>query len=459
MLHIRNIHLACLIILLYACKSVKPLSGAIQNQPLPEQPSSQIHIPVTVDLKQYLKEAEQKVPITFNGKEDPCEGIRYAYTFNRSPLQLNGKADKIHLSLKGAYQLSVSFCPACAFGNCIIPRLTGSCGVGESARRLEIGYETSLRLKPNYELESNSTLVKLDPIDKCNITLLQFDITERIMEIVKSSTSQLVSDFDQEIGKKDFKTEFSNMWDTLSSPVILDEGMGYFYFKPQSLSLSPFLFEGNLLKCNASLVVKPVVLSQNKNTDKPKKLPPLISYQPTKGFNVCTDVILDYDSLSKRLDKQLSGEKRSFYKREFTIENIQISPAKDGKILLAFSFSGYKKGKVLIAGNPVLDTSSNNVKLTNVKLTVKSKSLALKTAVILNKKSAMRSITDQAVFSYKNIAEDARKKIEQNINQTIQSKYVFSGKASRVSVNGLYVSDKGMVVRTITSGDIKLYIK
>jgi hypothetical protein len=459
MLHIRNIHLAYLIILLYACKSVKPLSGAIQNQPLPEQPSSQIHIPVTVDLKQYIKEAEQKVPLTFNGKEDPCEGIRYAYTFNRSPLQFNGKADKIYLSLKGVYQLSVSFCPACAFGNCIIPRLSGSCGVGESARRLEIGYETKLRIKPNYELESNSTLIKLDAIDKCNITFLQFDITDRIMEIVKSSTSQLVRDFDQEIGKKDFKTDFSKMWDTLSSPVMLDDGIGYFYFKPQSLSLSPFLFEGNLLKCNAALIVKPIVLSQNKNTDKHKNLPPLISYQPSKGFNVYTDLNLDYDSLTKRLNKKLSGEKISFHRRDFTIENVEVSAAKDGKILLIVDFGGYKKGKMHIAGNLVLDTLSSKVKLVNVKLSVKSKSLPLKTAVILYKKSAVRNITDQAVFSYKGYAEDAKKKIEQNINQTIQGKYIFSGKASRLSVDALYVSDKGVVVRTITSGDINLYIK
>ncbi|MFO0414606.1 MAG: hypothetical protein ACK50E_03055, partial [Bacteroidota bacterium] len=68
-------------------------------------------------------------------------------------------------------------------------------------------------------------------------------------------------------------------------------------------------------------------------------------------------------------------------------------------------------------------------------------------------------IADQAVFSYKNISDDARKRIDRTVNQTIQGKYVFSGKASRISVDRLYVSEKGIFVRTIASGDIKLYIK
>ena len=163
--------------------------------------------------------------------------------------------------------------------------------------------------------------------------------------------------------------------------------------------------------------------------------------------------------MTKRLNKKLSGEKISFHRRDFTIENVQVSAAKDGKILLIVGFGGYKKGKMHIAGNLVLDTLSSNVKLVNVKLAVKSKSLALKTAVILYKKSAIRNITNQAVFSYNGFAEDARKKIEENINQTIKGKYVFSGKASRLSVEGLYVSEKGIFVRTTASGDIKLYIK
>lgn len=459
MLYIKNLFFTVLLVSLYACKSVSPLSTIIQNQPLPEQPISQLHIPVTIDLKQYYKEAEQKVPITFNGKEDPCEGVRYAYTFNRSPLQFNGKSDKIHLSLKGAYELSVSYCPTCAFGTCIIPRAVGSCGEGESPRRIEIGYETIIRLRPNYQLESNSTLVKLDAIDKCNITFLQFDITNRIMEIVKSSTSELVKDFDKEIGKKDFKTEFSKVWDTLSTPFILEEGLGYLYFKPQSLSISPFVFEGNLLKCNVGLMAKTVILPANKNTEKSKKLPQLSSYLPSKGFNVCTDLVLDYDSLTKQISKQFSGEKLTVYKRDFTIENIHISPEKEGKIFLEVGFSGYKKGRMLITGNLILDTSSYKIKLVNLKLSVKTKSLVLKTALVLFNKKAVRNIADQAVFSYKNISDDARKRIDRTVNQTIQGKYVFSGKASRISVDRLYVSEKGIFVRTIASGDIKLYIK
>jgi hypothetical protein len=459
MLFIRNIYLVFLFVLLYACSSVKPVSGTIQNQPLSEQPASQINIPVTVDLKQYLKEVEQKVPLTLNGKEDPCEGIRYNYTFNRSPLQFNGNGDKIHLSIKGAYQLSMSFCPACAFGNCIIPRLSGSCGVGESARRLEMGYETTLRLKPNYELESSTALTKLDAIDKCNITLLQFDITDRIKEIVKSSTSELVRDFDREIGKKDFKSDFSKMWDTLSAPVVLDEGMGYFYFQPLNISLSSFVFEGTLLKCNAGLTVKPVILPQNKSGVKSKKLPDLTSYNPSNGYNVYADLVLDYDSLSKRVNKQLSREKISFHKREFIIEHVQISPAKDGKISLLIAFDGYKKGKLHITGNLFLDTASLSVGLSNVKLSVKTKSLALKTGILLYKKSAVRNIADQTTFSYKNLAEDARKRVEQNINQIIQGKYQFSGKANRLTVEQLFVTEKGIYVRTRANGEIKLHIK
>src|SRR5690606_37797214 len=93
----------------------------------------------------------------------------------------------------------------CVLGKRVGPWITGSCGFdGEALRRVNIEISSDLQILPSHHIYSKTFLSKLDPIDKCEITVLQTDITSVIMDSIKSSVNgyaqtidQLLSDINQ----------------------------------------------------------------------------------------------------------------------------------------------------------------------------------------------------------------------------------------------------------------------
>jgi hypothetical protein len=463
MLSIKKIrHLFCLPLfsLLASCFTSKNTSGKISlnYKDFSEQPVSVVHIPVTVDLSRQLQEAEQNVAKTYSGKDEPCEGIRYAYNFNRMPFQFAGSGDKLNISFRGSYQMTMSYCAVCAFGRCVVPRITASCGINEPLRRLDIGYSTSFRLKPDYVLESSTALTKLEAIDPCNITFLQLDITDRLTGIVRNSLIEMGKEYDRETSAMNLKEPLQTAWDTLTVSTKLDDGLGYFSIKPRALGISPFVFEGSLLKFNAGLTVQPVLKPEYQTTVF-SKLPNLSTYLPSNGFNVCTDVALDYDTLTQMVNRSYRGKKFMMKNRELVVEQISIKGMDNNRMVFLVDFSGSKKGTISISGHPYLIPDSLMAGLTDTKVHLAKSSFILKIGFRLFKNKIQRAVSDNATISLKDFTEESRVNVEKKLNQTFQQQYQLSGKVKQLKFSEVYASEKVLKIRTWTTGDISLFIR
>jgi len=69
-----------LTILLISCGSIKPEQPNItENKIQYEQKPSTIHIPIEVNLKPFLQDAEKQTPKKFADEKQQCEGISFAY--------------------------------------------------------------------------------------------------------------------------------------------------------------------------------------------------------------------------------------------------------------------------------------------------------------------------------------------------------------------------------------------
>lgn len=81
--------LTVLISLFSACGSIKPEAPTTANQVVPLKPmpaiASTINVPIKVDLKSYIKLADQSFDKDFVGSDHPCSGLRYQYKLKESP--------------------------------------------------------------------------------------------------------------------------------------------------------------------------------------------------------------------------------------------------------------------------------------------------------------------------------------------------------------------------------------
>src|ERR1700744_2588564 len=97
--------IALLAVAFSSCKTLKPAAPTASAVEIPklEQPVSVVDVPVTADLKSYFVQAENSVPTKFTDSQQPCQGLRYAYTFTRAPFTISGSNNVANLSFMGAY--------------------------------------------------------------------------------------------------------------------------------------------------------------------------------------------------------------------------------------------------------------------------------------------------------------------------------------------------------------------
>ena len=144
-------------LLFVGCRSLQPDAPEIlvQETEIPDQPVSLIKIPIKIDLAPYFKATNTAVPREFKGKEEQCEGTSFQYYFVRKPIEFVGKGKSINFGIDGRYWIKVNYCLECTTlfsngGNCIVPRVYTSCGVGEDMPKMHVSYKSTIGMTDNY---------------------------------------------------------------------------------------------------------------------------------------------------------------------------------------------------------------------------------------------------------------------------------------------------------------------
>jgi Zn-finger nucleic acid-binding protein len=192
-----------ILLILVSCGTIKPKQPQVtENKIQMEQKVSTIHVPIEINLKNYLIEAEKQTPKKFEDEKQECEGISFWYKLERNPLAFDGKENQLFLDLYGKYSIKINYCPKCTglFSdkeNCIVPRLYASCGVNEPMRRIQVSTSTTLSVNKDYKIDANTSLNDIVTEDKCEITVFKYDATEKLVEEMEKALKEVTADIDK----------------------------------------------------------------------------------------------------------------------------------------------------------------------------------------------------------------------------------------------------------------------
>src|SRR6185503_10413544 len=305
--------LAALII--SSCKTLKPAAPESNAVEIPKliQPVSTVDIPVAIDIKSYITQAENSVPTKFSDNQQPCNGLRYAYTFTRTPFNITGSNNVVNLKFTGSYGISASYCAKCAdlFGRgpqCLVPVLSVFCGmIRRPPRRMEIGYQSTISIQPNYHLKSRTILYPdPKPIERCNIVFGNIDVTDRLIGYIKGPLNALGAQVDTKIAAYSLKPMFDQLWENLSEEYKVGD-IGFLNVNPLSVCVSNFNMNGSVLNFSIGLTAKPIVTLVSA-PQPPKPLPDLTGYKTANGFDVYLDLLDKEDHLSSSVNQQVMGQ-------------------------------------------------------------------------------------------------------------------------------------------------------
>lgn len=446
--------------MLNSCRVIKPEAPSLPSNDVPsaQQPKSEIDIPISAELGSYIQQAETSVPNEYSGNEQPCQGLRYAFMFRRSPFNINGSGNNVDLGFQGQYWIDLTYCAKCLFNNCVVPKVGASCGVGEPLRRIDIGYRSTLTVLPNYRLSSSTSLTMLNPVDRCTVTILNIDATDRLINMVRGPLNNLGGKVDEKISGIDFRPQVQALWDRISSEIKIGD-FGYLNVNPQSLRLSSMLnFQGTSLSVSVGATVIPVIKSESSSSQS-APLPDLSDYIPGNGFNVYLDMRANYDTLSRYINNELAGQVILIEKKKFIITNAHLYGIGNQKIVIAVSFKGKRKGTVYLTGTPSYNSISHELSFLDLEFDIKTRDLLLKIAKWIFNEKITGALKEKAHYDFSSLLEKTRIKLQDELTRDLGGNIRTSGTINRINIEDIYPGNSVLILRTLANGKLTVTLE
>lgn len=447
-------------LLLVSCGSIKPEAPEImvrETIEIPEQPMSVIKVPIKVNLAPYFELTNKEVPTEFSGGEHPCSGTSYDYYFKRKPIEFKGIGKELKFDVDGAYSMKVSYCPECTFllsstGNCIIPTVSFSCGIGEPLRKMEISFKSEIGVTSDYHLTSKTKLYSVKAISPCKVTMFNYNATETVEKEVTKALKTVEKDIDKAIASVDLRPEMETTWNALSMPIDLT-GYGFMFLNPKAVSMSNIRYYGDTAYFDAYLQAFPEVNLQNRSIET-SKLPRLEDFVVSEGFDIKMDITATYDSLSSLLSRNISGKRTEVKGREVIFGAVNIFGASDQKLHIQLEFSGKKSGTIFLTGTPQFDAKKQTISFPDLEFDIASKSALLKSAKWFFDKKITEMIRTSTTMDLGTYLNEFKKTIGKSLNGEINTGVFMKGKVDEIYVDFIYPREDALFMRVSSRGSL-----
>ncbi|MEO6849830.1 MAG: DUF4403 family protein, partial [Mucilaginibacter sp.] len=425
------------------------------NIPAVIQPVSNIEVPVTIDLKSYFVQAENSVPNKYSDNQQPCEGLRYNYTFTRTPFAITGSNNVVNLKFIGSYGFTASYCAKCATlmgpgPQCIVPVVSAQCGVGEPLRRMEISYRSTINVMPDYHLRSKTLLFPApNPLDRCDVFMGNIDVTDRLIQYITSPLNDLGKQVDSRIAAYNIRPMVEQLWKSIASEYKIPD-VGYLYVNPQSVRLSSFNLNGSLLNFSVGLSAKPVVTTVS-NPQPLAPLPNLTTYTPANGFNIYLDLVENYSHLTNVVNQQVAGQNIQVAGKEFIVDNTKIWGI--GKqIVMQVDFKGSTTGTIYLVGTPTYSETTHELSFPDLSFDLQTKVWMLKAAKWMFNGKITDAIRQRATYNFSKFIADSKTKLQSQLSRDVGSGIRSEVNIQDLNIKSIYPTNEKLIIRTLSTG-------
>jgi hypothetical protein len=241
------------------------------------------------------------------------------------------------------------------------------------------------------------------------------------------------------------------VFDQLQQDIYIDK-IGYLKIQPKELSLSDLTFNKSKLSFSIGLKATPAIQSTKWSTPL-APLPNLAPYKVADGFEVFTDVSMNYDSLAKQIMSYLSKEKFVVGKDFIIVQKLRLFAAKD-KLGVEVSFIGSKSGTLFLLGVPTFDASKRIVSVKHVEYDLSTKNLLLKSAKWLLNETIRKKMEEAMVVDITATLASAEKGINESLNKKLDGGIYLKGNLKKLTITDISPRQSEILVRVQISGKV-----
>ncbi len=250
-------------------------------------------------------------------------------------------------------------------------------------------------MQPDYKVKLSIKRNEPQPLDKCEVCFWGQDITKQVMNGLTEELDAAKAALEKNYGTVDLKPRFQQVWDQLNK-VYNIYGMGWLQMNPQRLRINNLFAKNDSLYVYLGLSAKPVI-SFEKPSEVYTVIPSISDFSKRQGFSIFLDALLNYDSLSNIMNRQLVNKEFDFnkgpVKKKFIIRNCRLYGEGNEKLIIKVDFAGTDEGSFYLTGKPAhYDKATRVLEIKDIDFDIKSKDALLKTADGFSvRRSPMRS--------------------------------------------------------------------
>jgi len=386
--------------------------------------------------------------------QSTCD-FRYKYRFVRSPFVFGCVNNKVTIGFRGNYQIAGSR-TVCTFDKQIAPWVNGSCGFGnEPLRRVDLNISSFLTLLPNHQVLTATHLDKLNALDKCQVTLLQNDMTNEILDSIKASVESYCSTFDKFVQTLN-NNDLLRQWRSGGSRVMPISTYGFLNLNPTALRVGKFNVYKDTLYFSIGYNGHPEFSSDSSRLVTHAALPPINNTDNNGGISTYLNAVYEYKFFNKLMNDSLHNKPFEVEGRTFVIKDVAVSGTNEGKIQVDVAFTGNRTGVLHLSGTPVLDTAKQVLSMPDIRFALDTKDMMVNIAKALFRKKIMKNLQNQSVLDLAALIEKNKTAIEARLNQTVTPWMSTTGNFQQLRLVGLLPQKDYIQVQAYIRGNLTL---
>ncbi|HEY4062837.1 MAG TPA: DUF4403 family protein [Puia sp.] len=451
-----------------SCSSSKKLSApaaapAAVSLPdhLPALPPSEIDVPLNIAGLPLLARADSMFPkefvsIGWPAYLQPSCDFRYKYRFARSGFTIRCTNNKLSVQMQGNYQVSGGRC-LCALNKPVSPWISGTCGLDKEAmRRVDISLSTQLTFLSDYRIRTVSQPDQLIPLDKCVMSLFSMDMTQQIVDSIRSSIAGLCNTLDHTVAGLNFTSNVRQAavraWQrTPMGPY------GYLTINPADIRVGTLDYTRDTFHISLGMTCRPELGSDSSNRSAAiPPLPPLHSGTNRGGVSLYLAARYDYNFLNKIINDTLRNKSFLFKGRTVIIKEVAFKGIGHHQVELMIGFDGDRKGRLYLRGTPVLDTARQTLSVPDISYSLESKDLALKMAKALLRNKIRKSLRGNSYLDLAALLKTNLPGLDTQLNRQLAPNLHSYGQVKQLRLIGLLADDTMLQAQVYISADLSV---
>ena len=442
-----------------------PLTRADIAGPPVSVPVSIVDAPVTYDLRTAMDSLEVAIPRTYGNMEDKLPAgksgrVNFAFALSRSPFRVRVTGQTVTISADVEYEGRVWYRPV------IGPELS-ACGTGDEPRpRVRVTLVSTGRLTPRWQLRTDTRLLRLQPYsddarDRCRLTILRIDVTDRVLEATRLMLEKNLREFDRRVAQWPVRARFEEAWRLMQRPIFLTDSV-YLAINPSAAQLGSVGAAGDTVIAQLRLVASPEVMAGPKPNDSlyMKAIPPLGSGDHLgSGAHVFIDARFSYPVATGMLRKALVGRTLVQAGRHIRIRDVQLSGVGGGRLALALTLAGGVRGRLYFTGTPSIDRTHHQIHVPDLEYDVGTEQALVRGLGWLRGVDIRDFLRERARLPDSAVVGKLGALAEREINRTLSPGIRLSGRIHDAQGMSAYATKQEIHVRAMADAELKLEIR